>query len=157
MPKLPVYCWDANIFISWLGDEKSHTHGISAVLDEIEEGKANLVVPAIIFCEVLDFHRTKKDVRNFIKFMRRSNVVVFDVTERMANRASNIRSLARAEKPTRIIGTCDALYMATALMTSAHAFHTTETKLLKLDKSQTVEGLSICTPQTASGAKSLYP
>ena len=59
MTKVPTYCWDANIFISWLANEQGHTQGIAAVLDEIEEGKANLEVPAIIYCEVLDFHRTK--------------------------------------------------------------------------------------------------
>src|SRR4051794_29927657 len=127
MTKLFSYAWDANIFIAWLGAEEKHLAGISAVLSDIEEGKVALVVPSIIYSEVLAFHRTAKDQNIFKQFMKRSNIIVLDVTVAMANRASEIRSRGKAAKPRREIGTCDALYMAAALTAESYALHTTET------------------------------
>lgn len=155
--RLPVYSWDANVFIAWLEGEEPHLQGIAAVLDDIENDKAGLVVPSIVYCEVLEFHRTKKDRHQFTNFMLRSNVQPMDVTVRMAERAEEIRSKGMAARPRRAISTPDALYIATAIMGTAHALHTTEKNLISLSKTPIVDGLEITAPRHKTGRVSMFP
>ena len=50
MSNRPTYCWDANVFLAWLGEEATAPLAdIDLVRGEIDKGEANLLVPVIAY------------------------------------------------------------------------------------------------------------
>ena len=122
-----IYCWDSNVFLAWLGEEKSAPlANIELVIDEIDKLLAVLLVPVTAYSEVLEAKHTNKQMDKFRKFLERSNVIVADVTKAIAEKAGEIRSRGLTARPKRSIRTPDATFMATAIIYRADVFHTLE-------------------------------
>jgi predicted nucleic acid-binding protein len=157
--KRTTYCWDANVFVGWLGEESTAPLAdIQLVLDEIDSGKAVLLVPVTAYSEILEAKNTPEAMELFRKFLERSNVVVADTTKAIAEKAGEIRSRGLQAKVKRNIRTPDATFMATAIIYRADAFHTLEkTQLPQLSGTDIVDKLKICAPGPLSGHRSLLP
>jgi predicted nucleic acid-binding protein len=152
-----TYCWDSNVILGWLGGEASAPlDDIQLVIDELDSGKAVLLVPVTAYSEVLEAKHTPNQMVQFKKFLERSNVVVADVTQAIAEKAGQIRSRGLEAKPKRKIATPDAIFIATAIIYRADAFHTLETtQLPQLSGLDIVDKLKICPPGPLSGHRSL--
>jgi predicted nucleic acid-binding protein len=154
--KRATYCWDANVLIAWLAEESgAPLDDMQLVMDEIDGGRAALLVPVTAYSEVLEAKNTPEQMTKFRRFLERSNVVVADTTKAIAEKAGEIRSRALVAKPKRKIETPDATFMATAIIYRADAFHTLETtQLPKLSRTTIVDHLLICPPGPLSGHRS---
>lgn len=156
MAKKPRYCWDTSVFISWFeAESRSDTPSMKAVVHEIEKKEAILVVPVIVYTELLELHHSESVLADFRRFLKRSNIQVANITMGLAEKAEQIRTRAGKEKPARKVKTPDALYLSCSLKTSVDMLHSFDTDMLKLNGSPTVEGLRICTPRTLSGSQNL--
>jgi predicted nucleic acid-binding protein len=152
MNKKPNYCWDACIFIAWLGDDRTAPlNDIAAVIDEIEQKKANLIVPVTAFMEVLEVHQSADQMDKFEQFLKRSNVYTVETSIPIGKKAGEIRNAGLKCRPKRNIHTPDATYIATAILHKADVLHTLEKPFLSLDGHPIVERLRITKPKPLSG------
>ena len=147
MNSRPIYCWDANVFLAWLGEEASAPLGdIELVIGEIDSGEAELEVPVTAYSEILEAHHTPEQMEKFRKFLQRSNVDVANITQPIAEKAGQARSRALALVPKVKLRTPDATYIATAIVYKASVFHTLEaSQLPQLSETPVVDGLKIKT------------
>jgi len=150
MTEKPTYCWDATVLIAWLDEESTAPLAeIAEIVEEIDQRKANLLVPVTAYSEVLEAKHTPQKMEQFKKFLERSNVTVADTTKAIAEKAGQIRSRGLQAKPARKIKTPVATFMATAIIYGAHVFHTLEDQQLPLlSKTTIVDGLEICSPKS---------
>lgn len=157
--KRVTYCWDSSVFMAWLGDDAvAPLDNIQLVFDEIDSGKASLLVPVTAYSEILEAKHTAEQMMQFEKFLERSNVVVADTTKAIAKKAGEIRSRGLRAKPKLGIKTPDVTFLATAIIYRADAFHTLETTHLpQLSGSDLVDKLLICSPGPLSGHRSYLP
>ena len=116
----------------------------------------NLLVPVMAYSEVLDAKHSSEQMAVFWKFLAKSNVVVADTTQTIAEKAGEIRSRGLLATPQLSIKTPDATFLATAIVYKATVFHTTETtKLPGLNGSPIVAGLRISAPCPWDGTRSI--
>lgn len=154
MAKKPTYCWDASVFLAWLGGESSAPlNDITLIVAELDRGDSNLLVSVTAYSEVLEAKHTKEAMERFQKFLERSNVVVADITKAIAEKVGQIRSRGLQATPIRKIKTPDAQFMATAILYGADVFHTLETTQLPLlSGTDIVDGLRIEKPRPLNTA-----
>lgn len=157
MSNRPTYCWDANVFLAWLGEEASAPLGdIDLVRGEIDKGEANLLVPVLAYSEVLEAKHTPEQMEAFRGFLQRSNVDVANITQAVAEKTQQVRSRALGLKQKVKLRTPDATYIAVAILFKADVLHTLEaTQLPKLSGTDVVEGLKITLPRPLRGTTSL--
>src|SRR5690349_11644443 len=105
----PNYAWDSTVFIAWLDEEQGAPLGhIAAVVEEIDEGSANLIVSVTAYSEILEARRSKRKMTQFRRFLQRSNVIVVETTVVIAEKVADIRTKGLREK--RKIKTPDATF-----------------------------------------------
>ena len=144
------------MFLAWLQEEAAAPLGdIDLVRGEIGRGEATLLVPAILFTEILAARNTPEQMGTFRKFLNRSNVVVANIDQAIAEKAGQLRSRA-LELPQKVnLRTPDATYLATAIIYQADVFHTLEAALLpQLSGTPVVDGLRITAPRPLKGTTS---
>jgi predicted nucleic acid-binding protein len=150
----PLYCIDTCVYIDWLtGDKTAPLQDIADVIQEIEEKKANLLVPVIAYVEVMEAKHSGKPITQFRDFLKRSNVIPVDITLPLAERAEVIRSAAWKLKPKRSIRAADAIFIAASILFKATLLITRDDKMLSLDGYDIVDKLRIsclCHPATRS-------
>jgi predicted nucleic acid-binding protein len=152
----PVYCWDTNVLLAWLGDEPgAPLADIDLVRGEIDRGEAKLLVPVIAYAEVLEAKHTTEQMDLFRRFLQRSNVEVANVTPAVAEKAGQVRGRALGLSPAVKLRTPDALYIATAIVFKAAILHTLEANQLpQLSGTGVVDGLKIGPPRPLHGTSS---
>ena len=139
------YCWDTSVFLAWLNEETSAPlRDIDVVVGEIDSGKATLIVSVTTYSEILETKHTKEQLNKLDLFLKRSNVMIADVTVPIAQEASRIRSAAHSQK--RNIKTPDATIMATAILYEADVLHSLDPHHLNLSGSDIVNRLKIIEP-----------
>lgn len=149
MAKKPRYCWDTSVFLAWFKEEPvSKTPTILAVIDEITRKEAALVVPVLVYTEVLEAKHTPATMETFRKFLKRSNVTIVNIAMALAEKAEVIRTKGLREKPKRKIKTPDALFIACAIMAEVDMLHSLDPDMLNLNGSATVDKIRICQPRT---------
>ena len=74
---------------------------IALVADEIDASRADLIMSAIVYSEILEAKHSKQQMKQFQMFLKRSNVIVVDVTIGMAQKAAEIRGKAAKAKETK--------------------------------------------------------
>lgn len=137
----PLYCIDTCIDIDWLtADKAAPLQDILDVIQEIEEKKANLLVPVIAYVEVMEAKHAGKAITQFRGFLKRSNVIPVDVTIPLADKAEAIRSAAWKLKPKRSIRSADAIFIAASILFKATMLVTRDDKMLSLDGHGIVDG-----------------
>jgi predicted nucleic acid-binding protein len=153
--KLPTYAWDSGVFIYWLeGTEPTDAPGmlanVDAVIQDVESDKANLITSIHAYTEVLSAKHTNEQMRQFREFLNRSNVVVFEINMKVADKIEQIRSrcVDLGRRPPKAV---DASFAAVAIIHKADMLHAADGGLLALDKSLSVDGLNICRPRLFSG------
>src|SRR5205823_6021208 len=133
---------DTTVYIAWLGEEKSAPLAdIAAVIEEIEQKKAKLLVPVTAYMEVLEAAHSPDEMAKFHQFLKRTNVVTIDVSLQIANKVQQIRSACLQSRPRRQIRTPDAEFIAAAILYKADVLHTLDDQLIKLSGSPLVDGL----------------
>jgi predicted nucleic acid-binding protein len=141
------YSWDSSVFIAWLKAEpEAPLADIELVVKEIEATNANLIVSTILYTEVLETKHTQQQLDRFRLFLKRSNIVVCDVTLAIAEKARQIRDAGLSNDPQRKIRTIDAQIIATAILKRAHVLHSLDPHMLNLNASPVVDGLYITNP-----------
>ena len=156
MSNRPTYCWDANVFLAWLGEEPgAPLANIDLVRGEIDKGEANLLVPVIAYSEILEAKHTPDQMDLFRKFLQRSNVEVANITQEIAEKTGQVRSRALGLHPKVKLRTPDATYIAVAIVFKAEVLHTLEANQLpQLSGTSVVEGLKITAPRPLKGTSS---
>lgn len=153
----PKYCWDSSVAIAWLkGDVCHDLPNIDAVVRQVDSDAADLVIPVIVWTEVLCGELTDDAKTALDAMAHRPNVITADITMEIARKAAEIRRAGYPPPKKKRIPVADAYIMATAIVHRADALHAVDgTDLLCLDKSATVNGLSITKPVPHGGQQSL--
>jgi predicted nucleic acid-binding protein len=152
----PKYCWDTTVFLAWISaEEGSPLDDIELVADEVDANRADLIVSAIVYSEILDAKNSKKAINQFQQFLKRSNVLSVDLTIGIAQKAADIRSKALKSKEKRKLRVPDASVIATAIVYGADVLHSLDPHILNLNGSIMVDGLKICLPRLITGQKAL--
>ena len=151
--KIPLICWDSCIFLAWFKKETDKDlDAIEHYLRQVSDGKLNLLVSAISYAEVLDNTSTKSTVGSqFRLFVKRPNVVMANVDERVGLLAAEIREATllalAAGKISQGIKIPDALVAATAVRYKALEIHTYDPVLREISGWEVIEGRRVCTPE----------
>lgn len=164
MSKKPQYAWDTSVFVAWLTDQSdAPLADIAAVIQEIENDNAVLIVSTTTYGEILEIRHTTEQMDKFRGFLKRSSVCRLEVTQAVAEKAAEIRSRGLALRSPQMpngkkIKLPDAQHMATAILLGADVLHSLDPDMLKLDGGPIVEGLSIKLPILLSGQRQIpYP
>ena len=153
-PRRAKYCWDTSVFLAWIKEEPdAPLDDIALVVDEIDDDKADLIIPVAVFCEILEAKHTKRQMRQFDQFSKRSNVLSVDTTRAIAQRASELRSALLREG--RKLKTPDAQIAATAILYGVDMLHSLDPHLLNIHGSPAVDGLVIVKPRLLGGQRAL--
>lgn len=162
--KRKIIAWDTSIFLAWLNEEEDKDlDDIDLVIrEDLETEKVTLVVPMVVYAEVLVF--TEGDLADaFQKNLTRSNVILASLTRPIADRAAEIRAESiranqRARKnKTPKLKIADAFVVATALELNASVLHSYDPHLLNLSCSSIIRGLLVEPPKPSSGHRALKP
>ena len=152
----PKYGWDTSVFLAWIGQEECYPlDDIALVADEIDASRADLIMSAIVYSEILEAKHSKQQMKQFQMFLKRSNVIVVDVTIGMAQKAAEIRGKAAKAKEKRRLKTPDAIVIATALVYGADVLHSFDPHLVNLSGTAIVDGLKITHPHLITGQRAL--
>lgn len=153
----PVYSWDASIFVAWLTEDSSVPLGdIDEVAQEIDEKRAVLVVPSLVFSEILQVKNDADKMRHFRSFMTKENVIVADITVQIAEKTGDIRGRGLLEKDQRKLSVPDAVYLAVAIIYKVDALHALDDKMLSISGKPIVDGLKITKPLASSRQPRLF-
>ncbi|MBI1901816.1 MAG: PIN domain-containing protein [Planctomycetia bacterium] len=152
--KRAKYCWDTSVFLAWIkGEEGAPLDDIALVAEDIDAARADLIVPVNIYTEFLEAKHTKKQIKQFELFLKRSNVQVVNTTVPIAQKAGSIRS--KLHKLGGKLKTPDAQVIATAIIYGVDAVHTLDQDMLKLNGFAEVDGMRITKPMLLTGQKGL--
>jgi len=148
------YCWDSSVFFAWLKNESCHPlDSIAIVLDEIEKGDVNLIVPMTAY-EELRYERLDDEQKRLLDgFLERSNVMLADLSPPVSDEAAEVRR--RSEDANVLTKPADSRIAATAIVYGAAVLHTLDDGLLRLNRSTVVRDLPICKPKPLSGQRAL--
>lgn len=162
---MPLYCWDTSVFIAWLNRQISAPLAeIDAILDDIYAGRVTLMVPVMVYTEIVRAKHSAEQILSFDRFLDRSNVQVIEQSLAVAREAEKIRSRGItmsvdggrvAKRQERKIKAPDAAIIATAILYGADVLHSLEPKHLQLNGSPIVAGLKITKPIGPGGQQSL--
>lgn len=130
-----------------------------SLVSELDQKKINVVTSVITFAEI---HQEMSDeqLSRFRQQFDKPNVSSLDVTQRIAQKAAELR---RAFNHPRICFR-DAIHLATAMVYKVNAFHTFDAEdtkdckgLIGLSGDSAVGGLTISKPHTVQTALDLQP
>jgi predicted nucleic acid-binding protein len=111
------YCFDTNVIVEILTNNASghrtpaEWQGIKDLTREVDSGRATLVLPTIIFAELLPSHHG--DVELLERLFQRKSIEMWDLTVRIGRRAAELRDQAKALTG-KVLRTPDAIFLATA-------------------------------------------
>lgn len=162
--KRKIIAWDTTIFLAWLNEEEDKgLDDIELVIrEDIETEKITLIVPVVVYAEVLVFTEGEL-AKTFREYFTRSNVILTSLTRPIADRAAQIRAESirantktKKHKPPRL-KIADAFIVATALEMGADILHSFDPDLLNLSKHSIISGLRVEHPTASSGHRALKP
>lgn len=79
------YCWDTCVLIAWIREEADKPLAdISEVVEQIDDGRANLILPVTCYSELLESRFTQDQLRAIDEWMKRSNIVLANTTQIVA-------------------------------------------------------------------------
>jgi len=146
LTKEKIY-WDSDVFISLIDDDADRMDAIRCVIDEIENGKAIIIVSTLVRVEVLPNKRVPELERKFENFLKNwEQVREVAIDRRVIEVAKRIRESGKNVK------TPDAIHLATAIVHGAPIFHTYDKPLIRLSGAAEIRGLTVCEPP-----KPLFP
>lgn len=127
--------WDACIFLAHLKGEvradPMDMPGIHELVKRIDNKELQLITSVLTLAEVLE-SSLNADARNRFRLLfQRRNVLLIDVTARIAEISHNIRDYYQQRKATDnlpTVGTPDAIHIATAIEYQCDRFYTFDEK-----------------------------
>lgn len=149
LAKKRVY-WDSDVFISLIDGDADRIDAIRSVVDEVESGKAMIVVSTLVRVEVLPNRRDTGLYREFQNFLKnREQVREVAIDRRVIEAAQQIRESGKSVK------TPDAIHLATAIVCGVPIFHTYDKLLIRLSGVAEIKGLTVCEPPEPSQSELL--
>ena len=143
------FCWDSVVFSKVLNGGEGLTadeiSGLGEVVDLADRGQIVIVTSALIDMEVLGEIGDETIRARTAHLFERANVVSVEPASTIISRARQIREQGRLEG--RSIKTPDAIFIATAIVHGANAFHTFDDKLLAISGKDYVDALPITKPR----------
>jgi predicted nucleic acid-binding protein len=155
---LPIYCWDSSVCVEWCSESSDYANDIELVVNEIESGKAGLILPVSVIGEVLDWNDSGANFQRFEDLQKHPHVDIVNIDVRIAKKAATLRTaLKKAGKSSPKIG--DAMVIATAIVYRVDVLHTKDSQnsFMGLSETEFVSGLRITAPRPLSGQKALAP
>ncbi len=142
--KNKIICWDSSVLISWIkGTNEGKIKEITPVVESLKRGDCNLVVSTLVYPEVLETAMPPGAIDTFHKFMQNKDAIeTMAVDTRVAKKAQEIRNNIQSNTSGKL-KTPDAIHIATAIISGATVFHTFDSRLLNLNETPEVDGLSI--------------
>jgi predicted nucleic acid-binding protein len=131
--KIKLY-WDACVLLAWLKNEKrlpGEMEGLRDVVARIDSGEYILVASVLLRTEVLTSSLTPEAANKFEMVLRRGNVTVRNIDDRIATLASELRVYYENQKKIDgrpSLATPDSLHLATAIHYRVDEFHTFDEK-----------------------------
>ena len=148
------YCWDTSVLLAWLKEETCHPLAdIALVVDEINKGQAFLLIPATTYEELQYSRLTIEQKQTFDGVAQRSNVIVVDLTPPIAKKAAEIILWSQAKGLKTKIR--DARIAATAVVMNASVLHSLDPDLLRLDRTDIIDGARATKPCPFGGQKGI--
>jgi predicted nucleic acid-binding protein len=143
--KIPIYCWDTSIWISWLVNENrpnNEMDGVMEVIEKVEKKQAIIITPALVDVEMLPCKFPPNVMDQFDKIFSKRNVQKKMVDNRVIQLSQDIRNW----KPKISVG--DVIQLATAIHYKADELHTFDgDDLLPLNGNVAGYPLVICKPK----------
>jgi len=145
---IPLVSWDSCLFLAWFKGEKDKPLGlIEDMILDIKNEKTNLLVSAIVGCEVLDKAGECDAGTQFRDYVKRSNVIVANVDMRVAEKAASMRERAvqaiHRQEITKGIKAPDAVVAATASLFKASVLYSFDSDLVSLSGSEVIDKLKV--------------
>src|SRR5947209_13075427 len=112
------YCLDTNVVISVLSNNAGghrtaeEWEGIREITHDIDRRHAQLVLPTLIFAELLPSHHGNA-IAKIEAFFNRRSVELRELTVKIARRAAELRDVAKLGSG-KALKTADAVFLATA-------------------------------------------
>jgi predicted nucleic acid-binding protein len=128
------YCFDTNIIVEILTNNAAgqrtaaEWQGIKDLTRDVDSGRATLVLPTIIFAELLPSHHG--DIELLERLFQRKSIELWDLTVRIARRAAELRDQAKAIT-TKALRTPDAIFLATAEISKADELFSLDPDIFK--------------------------
>jgi len=123
--KALIVSWDTCVFLAWIKNEarpNNEMAGIQAIAKQIEANKVTLITSALTKAEIYQSRLTKAQRDKYQKFLRRSNVYVLPLDDKLGDLVSEIRD--HYESTDFELLTPDAIHLATAIHYEADHFQT---------------------------------
>jgi len=147
--KTPIYCWDSNIFIAWIKDEKrspGDMDGVLEIAERVQRNQAILITSEMLNVELVPCKMPDGAMEKIDRFFKRRNTHRLPVDSRITMLAQSIRNVHPKVTP------ADAVYLATAIQYKVDQFHTFDdgksggNSLLALNGNVAGNPLVICKP-----------
>jgi predicted nucleic acid-binding protein len=133
--------------------------GLEVVAEAIDSGNTQLVIPNLLYTEVLETGIGEAEFINFERFTQRSNIQVVDVNVVLAKTAQKLRD--HAKRDSLRLDTVDSIFVAVGLHYRAQQLHTFDDRLLRLNGRFSLpaeaQHLAICRPGLSPGEPIALP
>ena len=151
-----MYCWDTTLFIALMNEEPGTPFDVIDVIsDELDDGKAVLLIPTIVFAEIWEAKHSTEALKLIDAYLKNDNVIVEELSVEIARKAADIRQKIKKETGKKY-KLADAIVIATALEKKADVVHALDREdLLCLSGKEIVYGMKICRPESLFGTRPL--
>lgn len=148
--------FDTSIVISILTNNRGghrptdEWEGIKELAEDVNSGRAQLILPTIIFSELLPSHLGKETIDQLDRLFRRKSVELHDLTYRIARRSAELRDTGRLGSG-RALKAVDSIFIATAELANAEELFSADPDIYK------AVGSTIRLSRPTSRGLSLFP
>jgi predicted nucleic acid-binding protein len=163
-----VYYWDTCLFLAWLKDEErpsGEMDGVREIVERSQRKEVKIVTSVLTTVEVLSGKIPVGMDTLFSGLMKRIHPLSMDIKiAQVAHDLRNYYSNNRAQYGGKMLGTPDAIHLATAILYRVTEFHTFDNDgdaktlgLLPLSGNVGGNRLTICKPQARNPQLDLRP
>jgi predicted nucleic acid-binding protein len=134
--------FDTNIVISILTNNQGGSRnaqewdGIIELVNEIDQIRSVLVVPTIIFSELLPSHLGRKALDDLERFFKRNSVELCDLTYTIARRPGELRDSARLASG-KVLKSVDSVFVATAEIAAVDTLYSCDKDIYNVQGART--------------------
>lgn len=133
--KLPIKYWDSCVWIALIGEEKTNEiyDGCLYAEEQVRKEKVRLVLSQIVRLEVFKTNLNGENRKRFDQLIRRSNVEILSVNNRIVDIASDLQKEANSALRGKTLRAMDAIHLATAIYAEADELYVRDGDLLTLN------------------------
>ncbi|MDZ4685290.1 MAG: PIN domain-containing protein [Planctomycetaceae bacterium] len=159
----PAVVWDTSVFLAWFKREQAKPlHLVAASAREIMTNRVILLVSAVTRIEIMNRPQSPGARDKFKQFLKRSNVSLVMPDERIIDLALEIRQHSADENAAcqtnhPVLGTCDSIIAATAIIYKVPRLFAFDSKLKKYSTLPVLRGLNVTDPEELSPVLKPHP